>query len=103
MEVWGGGDPKSIGSDGSGPEGLSQDPDSPGASIAISEAVEDAVLRDDTRYALGSVLNHVMLHQTIIGLEAKSSSPWWTIIRRGGRLLRRRQQFQRPGLSFPGR
>jgi tryptophan synthase beta chain len=39
--------------------------------IAISEAVEDAIGRDDTKYALGSVLNHVMLHQTVIGLEAK--------------------------------
>jgi tryptophan synthase beta chain len=51
---------------------LAKDPDSPGSlGIAISEAVEDAVLREDTRYSLGSVLNHVMLHQTIIGLEAK--------------------------------
>ncbi len=47
-------------------------PDTPGSlGIAISEAVEDAVKRDDTHYSLGSVLNHVMLHQTIIGLEAK--------------------------------
>jgi tryptophan synthase beta chain len=47
-------------------------PETPGSlGIAISEAVEDAVLHDDTRYALGSVLNHVMLHQTIIGLEVK--------------------------------
>jgi len=38
--------------------------------MAISEAVEDAIGRDDTRYSLGSVLNHVMTHQTIIGLEA---------------------------------
>lgn len=50
---------------------LSEDPDSPGAlGIAISEAVERAAMRDDTKYALGSVLNHVLLHQTIIGLEA---------------------------------
>jgi tryptophan synthase beta chain len=39
--------------------------------IAISEALEDAATRDDTKYALGSVLNHVILHQSIIGLEAK--------------------------------
>ena len=39
--------------------------------IAISEALEDAASRDDTKYALGSVLNHVILHQSIIGLEAK--------------------------------
>ena len=39
--------------------------------IAISEAVEDAAQRDDTKYSLGSVLNHVLLHQTMIGLETK--------------------------------
>ena len=51
---------------------LAQYPDSNGSlGIAISEAVEDAATREDTRYALGSVLNHVCLHQTIIGLEAK--------------------------------
>ena len=38
--------------------------------MAISEAVEDAATRDDTKYALGSVLNHVLLHQTVIGQEA---------------------------------
>ncbi|HYQ73409.1 MAG TPA: TrpB-like pyridoxal phosphate-dependent enzyme [Gammaproteobacteria bacterium] len=51
---------------------LAQDPDSPGSlGIAISEAVEEAASRKDTNYALGSVLNHVLLHQTVIGLEAK--------------------------------
>ncbi len=51
---------------------LAQNPDSPGSlGIAISEAVEDAASREDTKYSLGSVLNHVLLHQTIIGLEAK--------------------------------
>ncbi|MDZ7264530.1 MAG: TrpB-like pyridoxal phosphate-dependent enzyme [candidate division KSB1 bacterium] len=51
---------------------LQQDPDSPGSlGVAISEAVEDAALRDDTKYSLGSVLNHVLLHQTVVGLEAK--------------------------------
>jgi len=51
---------------------LEKDPESTGSlGIAISEAVEDAVSRDDTNYALGSVLNHVCLHQTVIGLEAK--------------------------------
>jgi tryptophan synthase beta chain len=51
---------------------LAQDPDSPGAlGIAISEAIEEAVPNEDTRYSLGSVLNHVLLHQSIIGLEAK--------------------------------
>jgi tryptophan synthase beta chain len=49
---------------------LADDPDSPGSlGIAISEAVEDAATRDDTKYSLGSVLNHVLLHQTVIGLE----------------------------------
>ena len=51
---------------------LAEDPESPGSlGIAISEAIEDAFKRDDTKYSLGSVLNHVLLHQTIIGLEAK--------------------------------
>lgn len=51
---------------------LAADPSSPGSlGLAISEAVEDAVGRDDTKYALGSVLNHVLLHQTIIGQEAR--------------------------------
>ncbi|MBK9170206.1 MAG: TrpB-like pyridoxal phosphate-dependent enzyme [Bryobacterales bacterium] len=50
---------------------LAARPDHPGSlGIAISEAVEMAVQRDDTKYALGSVLNHVLLHQTIIGIEA---------------------------------
>ncbi|MGV3759145.1 MAG: TrpB-like pyridoxal phosphate-dependent enzyme [Actinomycetota bacterium] len=48
------------------------DPSSPGSlGMAISDAVRDAVGREDTHYALGSVLNHVILHQTVIGLEAK--------------------------------
>jgi len=56
----------------SGRKILEQDPDSPGSlGIAISEAVEEAASRDDTNYALGSVLNHVCHHQTVIGLEAK--------------------------------
>lgn len=51
---------------------LQEDPDSPGSlGVAISEAVEDAATHDDTNYSLGSVLNHVILHQTIIGLEAE--------------------------------
>ncbi len=52
---------------------LEKDPNSTGSlGIAISEAVEDAVGRDDTKYALGSVLNHVCLHQTIIGQECQT-------------------------------
>jgi tryptophan synthase beta chain len=51
---------------------LAVHPDSPGSlGIAISEAVEDAATHGDTNYSLGSVLNHVMLHQTVIGLEAQ--------------------------------
>ena len=52
---------------------LAAHPDSPGSlGIAISEAVEDAATQPDTNYALGSVLNHVLLHQTVIGLETKT-------------------------------
>src|SRR5690606_32027435 len=48
------------------------DPSSPGSlGMAISDAVADAAGRADSHYALGSVLNHVVLHQTVIGLEAK--------------------------------
>ena len=51
---------------------LAATPDSPGSlGIAISEAVEDAATHADTNYSLGSVLNHVLLHQTVIGQEAK--------------------------------
>ncbi len=51
---------------------LEEHPDTPGSlGIAISEAVEDAAGRKDTNYSLGSVLNHVLLHQTVIGLEAQ--------------------------------
>ncbi|HVG01204.1 MAG TPA: TrpB-like pyridoxal phosphate-dependent enzyme [Chloroflexia bacterium] len=51
---------------------LEQDPESPGSlGIAISEAVEDAAMREDTKYSLGSVLNHVLMHQTVIGQEAQ--------------------------------
>ncbi|GBE20907.1 MAG TPA: TrpB-like pyridoxal phosphate-dependent enzyme [Actinobacteria bacterium] len=51
---------------------LAKDRESPGSlGIAISEAVEEAATRKDTNYSLGSVLNHVLLHQTVIGLEAK--------------------------------
>jgi tryptophan synthase beta chain len=51
---------------------LAKDPDSPGSlGIAISEAIEEAVQDDSARYSLGSVLNHVLLHQTVIGQEAK--------------------------------
>jgi len=51
---------------------LAKDPNSTGSlGMAISEACEDAFKHDDTKYSLGSVLNHVMMHQTVVGLEAK--------------------------------
>ena len=56
----------------SGRKILAADPNSQGSlGIAISEAVEEAASRKDTNYSLGSVLNHVLIHQTVIGLEAK--------------------------------
>src|SRR5262245_11597439 len=56
---------------GAGRKILAEAPDSPGSlGIAISEAVEDAATHDDAHYSLGSVLNHVLLHQTVIGQEA---------------------------------
>jgi tryptophan synthase beta chain len=55
----------------SGQKVLADSPDSPGSlGIAISEAVEDAATHDDAHYSLGSVLNHVLLHQTVIGQES---------------------------------
>lgn len=73
MEVWGGKCVPSPSPDtNAGRAILAKDPNSPGSlGLAISEAVEDCVSRDDTHYSLGSVLNHVMLHQTINGLETK--------------------------------
>lgn len=51
---------------------LAKDPNCPGSlGLAISEAVEEAASREDTKYSLGSVLNHVMLHQTVIGQETQ--------------------------------
>lgn len=51
---------------------LENEPDNPGSlGIAISEAVEDAVTHEGTKYVIGSVLNHVLMHQTVIGLETK--------------------------------
>ncbi|MBM4441614.1 MAG: TrpB-like pyridoxal phosphate-dependent enzyme [Candidatus Rokubacteria bacterium] len=73
METWGASVVASPSPDTqAGKKILEKDPDSTGSlGIAISEAVEDAATRDDTKYALGSVLNHVLMHQTVIGLEAK--------------------------------
>jgi len=74
MEAWGGKCVPSPSPDTqAGRNMLAKDPNSPGSlGLAISEAVEDAVSRDDTHYSLGSVLNHVLLHQSIIGLETKT-------------------------------
>jgi len=73
MQVWGGNVISSPSENTqAGRQILQADPDCSGSlGIAISEAVEAAVSREDTKYTLGSVLNHVMLHQTIIGLEAE--------------------------------
>ncbi len=73
METWGATCVPSPSPDTkTGREMLAKDPDCPGSlGLAISEAVEDAVSRDDTHYSLGSVLNHVLLHQTINGLETR--------------------------------
>jgi tryptophan synthase beta chain len=51
---------------------LKENPDTPGSlGIAITEAIEDTLSNENTRYSLGSVLNHVLMHQTVVGLEAK--------------------------------
>jgi tryptophan synthase beta chain len=73
METWGAQCVASPSSEtNSGRTILERDPESPGSlGIAISEAVEEAVNTDGAKYSLGSVLNHVMLHQTVIGLEAQ--------------------------------
>ena len=73
METWGGRCTASPSSETkAGRSILEKSPDSPGSlGMAISEAVEEAVADENTKYALGSVLNHVMIHQSIIGLEAQ--------------------------------
>ena len=73
METWGAKVLASpSGETNAGRKVLGDDPESSGSlGIAISEAVEDAATHADTNYALGSVLNHVLLHQTVIGLEAQ--------------------------------
>ncbi|MBT4163029.1 MAG: TrpB-like pyridoxal phosphate-dependent enzyme, partial [Gammaproteobacteria bacterium] len=73
MQTWGANVVASPSTDTqAGRDVLAKDPDSNGSlGVAISEAVEIAAQNDDTNYALGSVLNHVLLHQTVIGLEAK--------------------------------
>ena len=73
METWGASVVGSPSADtNAGRKVLEQDPNSTGSlGIAISEGVEDAATREDTKYSLGSVLNHVLMHQTVIGQEAQ--------------------------------
>jgi len=73
METWGAEVVPSPSQDTeSGRRILARDPETSGSlGIAISEAVEDAGSREDTKYSLGSVLNHVLLHQTVVGLETR--------------------------------
>ena len=105
METWGASVTRRRPETNAGRAVLDRDSDSPGSlGIAISEAVEDAATRDDTTYALGSVLNHVLLHQTVIGLELKAQLERPKSSRRGaGRLRRRRVQLRRAHLPAPGR
>jgi tryptophan synthase beta chain len=72
MQIWGSSVVPSPSEDtNAGRQVLAADPETNGSlGIAISEAVEDAAMREDTKYSLGSVLNHVLLHQTVIGQEA---------------------------------
>ncbi|MDO8691531.1 MAG: TrpB-like pyridoxal phosphate-dependent enzyme, partial [Dehalococcoidia bacterium] len=73
METWGATVVASPSQDTNvGRKALAEDPNSMGSlGLAISEAIEDAAPKEDTKYSLGSVLNHVLLHQTVIGLETK--------------------------------
>ena len=75
METWGAKvQPSPSDMTETGRKVLEKYPDTPGSlGIAISEAIELAVQGDDVKYSLGSVLNHVLLHQTVIGLEAKKA------------------------------
>lgn len=74
METWGAKvvpSPSKLTEAGKG--ALAKDKECPGSlGLAISEAVEDAIKNDNSHYSLGSVLNHVILHQTVVGLEAKA-------------------------------
>jgi len=73
METWGGKCIPSPSSDtNAGRRFIEKDPEHPGSlGMAISEAIEDAVTSQNTKYSLGSVMNHVLMHQTVIGLEAE--------------------------------
>ena len=73
MELWGGEVFASPSSNTeSGRKILKEDPENQGSlGIAISEAVDDALSHNDTKYGIGSVFNHVLLHQTVLGLETQ--------------------------------
>lgn len=73
MQVWGASVfPSPTDTTNAGRQILAKDPETSGSlGIAISEAVEDAATHEDTNYSLGSVLNHVLLHQTVVGLETQ--------------------------------
>lgn len=73
MHLWGAEvDPSPSPKTNAGRKALEENPDCPGSlGLAISEAVEEAATHDDTKYSLGSVLNHVLLHQTVVGQEAR--------------------------------
>jgi tryptophan synthase beta chain len=99
METWGAQCVPSPSPDtNSGRAALAEDPNSPGSlGLAISEAVEDAAPRADSHYSLGSVLNHVLMHQTGI---AETDGNGRRISRRCHRLRRRRFQLRRYGPAF---
>ena len=98
------GAPQPVQRDRVRPQDPRRGPGQPGSlGIAISEAVEAAGARDDTRYALGSVLNHVLMHQTVIGEEALLSWQDRRAARPARRLHRRRLQLRRAGVSVPAR
>jgi tryptophan synthase beta chain len=73
MELWGGEVyPSPSTKTEAGRKILKEDPDNPGSlGIAISEAVEDALVHEEANYSIGSVFNHVLTHQTVIGLETQ--------------------------------
>ena len=98
IETWGASVVASPSEDtNSGRAVLEADPASPGSlGIAISEAVEDAAQHDDTAYSLGSVLNHVLMHQTVIGQEALAQ------MEIAGRLPGPRRRLRRGGSNFAG-
>ena len=106
MEAWGASVVASPSEDtNSGRAILAADPASPGSlGIAISEAVEDAAQREDTAYSLGSVLNHVLMHQTVIGQEALAQMELAGVVPRPRRRLRRRRlQLRRARVPVPAR